>query len=30
MREQCHAPAAEGLAQRAFGDESIDAKFHDR
>jgi hypothetical protein len=30
MREQCNAPAAEGRAQGAFGDEAIDAKFHGR
>src|SRR5690242_13584238 len=28
MCEQCNAPAAQRRTQSAFGDESIDAKFH--
>jgi hypothetical protein len=30
MGEQRNAPAAKRRAQRGFGDESIDAKFHSR
>src|SRR5215472_18857979 len=30
MREQCNPSAAERHAQGAFGDEAIDAEFHDQ